>query len=56
MTKARYMALADLQAVWNDSIKPWINSHKADKTELPTYATEALCEQAAGEIVFTLSE
>ena len=43
MTKEKYMALADIQALWNDSIKPWINDNKAAKSDLPTFATTAEC-------------
>lgn len=43
MTKEKYMALADFQTLWATKLKPWINSQKADKTELPTYATPAEC-------------
>ena len=42
MTKEKYMALADLQTVWNDKLKPHIQQTYATKTELnallgPTY-------------------
>ena len=38
MTKEKYMALADLQTVWDDSIKPWINGQKADKADVDALA------------------
>jgi hypothetical protein len=34
MTKEKYMALADFQALWSDKLKPWINGQKADKTDV----------------------
>ena len=42
MTKEKYMALADLQTVWDNSIKPHLQRTFATKTELnallgPTY-------------------
>lgn len=39
MTKAKYMALADLQTVWTDIIKPWINANKANEADMPSLAT-----------------
>lgn len=41
MTKAKYMALEDLQSVWRDKIKPWINQNKANKADMPTLASVA---------------
>ena len=39
MTKEKYMALADVQAVWSDKIKPWIQGQKADKSEFNILAS-----------------
>lgn len=36
MTKPKYLALEDLQALWSDKLKPWINGQKADKTSTYT--------------------
>lgn len=50
MTKAKYMALADLQSVWSDFIKPWINQNKADKADVTAFASTAESEAAANEL------
>ena len=50
MTKAKYLALADLQALWTDKIKPWINQQKADKSELPSSASVQTCESIIDEL------
>ena len=39
MTKEKYMALADFQALWNDKLKPWINGQKADKSDVDALAS-----------------
>ena len=49
MTKARYMALADFQDLWTNKIKPAI----PDIAGTSNFASDALCEAAADEIVFT---
>lgn len=41
MTKAKYMALADLQTVWTGKIKPWINANKANEADMPSLASIA---------------
>lgn len=33
------MALADLQTVWDNKLKPWINGQKADKTDVNALAS-----------------
>lgn len=38
MTKEKYMALADFQTLWDDKLKPWINSEFADKADTYTKA------------------
>lgn len=49
MTKAKYMALADFQTLWSNSIKPAIPSIAGTAN----FASDSLCEDAADEIVFT---
>lgn len=44
MTKEKYMALADFQALWSDKLKPWINSEFADKAD--TYTKEEVDNMA----------
>lgn len=44
MTKERYMALADFQALWDDTIKPAIPDIAV------TYATDAVCEDIIDEL------
>ena len=44
MTKEKYMALADFQALWSDKLKPWINSKFADKSD--TYTKSEVDEMA----------
>jgi len=46
MTKEKYMALADLQTVWSNSIKPWIAGVYATKAELQQTLDDAI--EAAG--------
>ena len=50
MTKPKYMALADVQTVWTDKMKPWINTNKADKSDLPTFATTSTCQDIVSEL------
>lgn len=50
MTKAKYMALADFQTLWDDSIKPWIDQNKADKADVTAFASTAESEAAANEL------
>jgi len=38
MTKEHYMALADVQDLWANRMKPWINQQKYDKSEVYTKA------------------
>jgi uncharacterized MAPEG superfamily protein len=42
MTKEKYMALADLQNLWSNSIKPWIVSVYATKAELQQTLDDAI--------------
>ena len=56
MVKDRYMALADIQAVWTDKQKPWITSTYATKTEVPEQiasnaASVDTCIEVIGELV-----
>lgn len=39
MTKDNYMALADFQTLWDDSLKPHISSTYATKEEVPETIT-----------------
>jgi hypothetical protein len=39
MTKEHYMALADFQTLWDDSLKPHISSTYATKQEVPETIT-----------------
>ena len=39
------MALEDLQSVWSDKLKPWINQNKANEADMPTLATEQSVRQ-----------
>lgn len=32
MTKAKYMALDDIQSLWTNQMKTWVNQQKADKS------------------------
>lgn len=51
MTKERYMALADLQSIWNNSIKPYIGETYATKDEAGTdYASVQTCEDIIAEL------
>ena len=50
MTKEKYMALADFQSLWTNQIKPWINTNKAAKSDLPTYASTETCEAIVSEL------
>lgn len=52
MTKERYMALADFQDIWTNKIKPAIPGIAGTAD----YASDAICEAAADEIVFTLNQ
>ena len=44
MTKEKYLALADFQALWSDKLKPWINSVFATKQD--TYIKEEVDNMA----------
>ena len=44
MTKEKYLALADFQALWSDKLKPWINSVFATKQD--TYTKEEVDNMA----------
>ena len=51
MTKENYMALADVQAVWTNSVKPWIAQNYATKQEAgANYASVATCEAIIDEL------
>lgn len=46
MTKEKYMALADVQDIWTNQQKPWINNQLSDleeKLEGPYYDEEHRC-------------
>lgn len=45
------MALADVQTVWTNSIKPWIAQNYATKQEAGSdYASTATCESIIDEL------
>ena len=46
MTKAKYMALDDLQTVWDDKMKPFIQQQAGT-----THASTSTCEDVIGEII-----
>lgn len=46
MTKAKYMALADLQTVWNNKMKPFIQQQAGT-----THASTTTCEDVISEII-----
>ena len=50
MAKKSYMALDDVQDIWTNKQKPWINTNKADKSELPTFATVAVSQSIVDEL------
>jgi len=51
MTKENYMALADVQTVWTNSIKPWITQNYATKQEAKAaHASTATCESIIDEL------
>ena len=47
MTKAKYMALADLQTVWNNKMKPYIQETYVAKSNVAAVAT---CESIVDEL------
>lgn len=49
MTKEKYMALADVQTLWTDKIKPSIQNTYATKSDVST-ASVATCESIVNEL------
>lgn len=46
------MALADVQTVWTNSIKPWIAQNYATKQEAGSdYASTTTCESIIDELI-----
>ena len=51
MTKEKYMALADVQSLWTNTIKPFIGQTFATKDEAGVdYASVATCESIIDEL------
>lgn len=46
MTKEKYMALADLQTVWDNTLKPWIQQQITPQT----YASVETCKSIISEL------
>ena len=51
MTKEKYMALADIQSLWTEAMKPWINNQKVDKTSVYTKTeVDTMFDEFAGPV------
>ena len=50
MTKANYMALADLQTVWDNDLKPYVSNTYVAKTDI-TYASVETCRSIISELI-----